>query len=111
MDELAGRRLSISDARTSAELEEDLRQSDAGIVVVDSVTQMSVSPEQLVPLLLGRSWMVIVHLNARGESFGGNAWGGAADVCIRVEAGVATPTKNRFGPMDALEVYENARSN
>lgn len=106
LDELAGRRLSISDARTLTELDEDLSRSDAAIVVVDSVTHMGVSPEQLVPMLLGRSWIVIVHLNARGESYGGNAWGGAADVSIRVEEGVATPTKNRFGPMDSMVVYE-----
>lgn len=110
LDELAGRRLAISDARSLAEVEEDLRQSDAAIVIVDSVTEMAVAPPQLVPMLLGRSWIVIVHLNGRGESFGGNAWAGAADASIRVEDGLATPAKNRFGPMDELEVYARERS-
>jgi predicted ATP-dependent serine protease len=48
----------------------------------------------------------VSHVNARGGAYGGATLSHAVDVVIRVENGVATPTKNRFGPMDPIRVWE-----
>jgi hypothetical protein len=107
LDDFSARRLRISDARHLVELEEDVREAGAGVlVIVDSVTELHATPEGLEPVLHGHSWIVISRLNARGLSSGGNAWTSAADASIDVEDGVGTPSKNRFGPKTSVRVWE-----
>jgi predicted ATP-dependent serine protease len=106
MDDMAAQRLRVSDARTMTEVDEDLRATDAPLVVVDSVTELGASAEQVVSALLGRSWIAVSHVNAQGASYGGQTMSHAVDVVVRVEKGVATPTKNRFGPLDPVRVWE-----
>lgn len=108
LDDLAAQRLRVSDARTLTELDDDLRASDARIVVVDSVTELGASAEQIVSVLLGRSWIAVSHINARGSTFGGQTMSHAVDAVVRVEGGVAKPSKNRFGPMNSITVWEAA---
>jgi hypothetical protein len=108
LDDLAAQRLRVSDARTMVELDDDLRASDARLVVVDSFTEIGAPAEQMVSALLGRSWIAVSHINGRGSSFGGQTMSHAVDVVIRVDAGSAAPIKNRFGPMNALNVWEAA---
>lgn len=108
LDDLAARRLRVSDARDLAELAEDLT-GGAQLVVIDSVSELGVSPVALVQTLGQRSWLGVQHLNARGGAHGGHEWSHAVDAVIRVEAGTAMPTKNRFGPMHAINVFEEVR--
>lgn len=107
LDDLSARRLRISDARHLVELDEDVRAVGSGVlVIVDSVTELQATPASLESTLQGHSWIVISRLNARGLSAGGNGWTSAADVSIDVEDGIGTPTKNRFGPKNAVRVWE-----
>lgn len=109
LDDLTARRLRVGDGRTLHEIGEDLRAvPDARLVIVDSVTELGASPEQLVPMLLGRSWIVVSHVNARGNSHGGSAWSHAVDVVVDVIDGKASPRKNRFGGMCSLNVWDAA---
>ena len=105
LDDLSGRRLRVSDARDLAELAEDLTPGTQ-LVVVDSVSDLNVSPVALVQLLGQRSWLAVQHQNARGGAHGGHEWSHAVDAVVRVDQGVAVPSKNRFGPMLSLNVFE-----
>lgn len=105
LDDLSARRLRVSDARDLAELAEDLSDG-VKLVIIDSVSELGVSPVALVQVLGQRSWLAVQHLNARGGAHGGHEWSHAVDAVIRVEQGVATPTKNRFGPMHLISVFE-----
>lgn len=109
--DLALRRLAISDARTSSELDDDLARSAASIVVLDSLTELAMSPASLVALLGDRSWVGVSHANSRGGAYGGAEFAHAVDVVVRVEDGLATPTKNRFGGLAAVAAWsrEEAR--
>jgi predicted ATP-dependent serine protease len=108
LDDIAAQRLRVSDARTMAELDDDLRAYDARLVVIDSISEIGAPAEQMVSALLGRSWIAVSHINGRGQSFGGQTMSHAVDVVIRVEGGVAAPSKNRFGPMNSINVWEAA---
>lgn len=107
LDDLSGRRLTVSDARTPAELDEDLPtvEPDA-LVIIDSVSELRMGPEQLVSTLAGRSWIAIQHTNARGRPLGGSDFAYAADAVVMVAGGVATPTKNRWGVMSSIPVFD-----
>ena len=104
LDDLSSRRLRVSDARDLSELADDL--GAASLVVVDSVSELGVSPLSLVQVTGQRSWLAVQHLNARGGAHGGHEWSHAVDAVLRVEDGVATPSKNRFGPMHSINVFE-----
>lgn len=106
LDDLSARRLSVSDARTLLELEEDLAASPAAIVVLDSVTELRAKPEEIATMLAGRSWIAIAHVNSRGGAQGGPSWPHAVDTVIEVVDGVARPLKNRFGPMTQVRVFD-----
>ena len=108
LDDIAGRRLRVSDARDLAELADDL--GSASLVVIDSVSELAVSPLALVEVLGDRSWIAVQHANSRGGAHGGYEWSHATDAVVRVEAGVATPLKNRFGSMDPINVFEREAS-
>jgi hypothetical protein len=109
IDDFTGRWLRVSDARTLPELADDLTAAqEARLVVIDSATELAVGPEQVVPMLLGRSWIVVSQINTRGQSYGGHAWSHAVDAVIDVKGGVGTPNKNRFGPMDSIRAWEEA---
>ena len=105
LDDMTGTRLRISDARTMAELADDLRTERAPLVVIDSATELKATPEALVTALLGRSWIVVSHVNARGKTYGGEAMGHAVDVVIDVIDGVAKPRKSRFSGLASLRVW------
>jgi predicted ATP-dependent serine protease len=108
--DLAQRRLAVSDARDARELADDLAQSSASIVVLDSLTELSISPASLVSMLADRSWIGVSHANSRGGAYGGTEYAHAVDLVVRVEAGIATPTKNRFGGFAAVSAWpEEAR--
>jgi len=108
LDDLSARRLRVSDARDLAELAEDLGDG-VQLVVIDSVSELGVSPVALVQVLGQRSWLAVQHLNARGGAHGGHEWSHAVDAVVRVEDGVATPAKNRFGPMHSINVFADER--
>ena len=108
--DLAQRRLAVTDARTARELEDDLAQSSASIVVLDSLTELAISPASLVSMLADRSWIGVAHANSRGGAYGGPEYAHAVDLVVRVEAGNATPIKNRFGSFASISVWnEEAR--
>lgn len=105
LDDISGRRLRVTDARDLAELAEDLGSSS--IVVIDSLSELSVSPLALVEVLgADRSWVGVAHANTRGGAYGGHEWGHAVDAVVRVDQGIAAPVKNRFGPMDHVQVFD-----
>jgi len=105
LDDLSGRRLRVSDARDLTELADDL--GSASLVVIDSVSELGVSPLALIEVLGGdRSWIAVQHANSRGGAYGGHEWAHAVDAVVRVEEGVAAPVKNRFGSMDPINVFE-----
>jgi len=104
LDDMAARRLRVSDARDLSELADDL--ASAVVVVIDSVSELRASPLSLVEVLGDRSWLAVQHANSRGGAYGGHEWAHAVDVVLRVEHGVCTPTKNRFGPMHSIPVFE-----
>ena len=108
LDELSGHRLSVSDARTVAEMEEDLAASDARLVVVDSATEMRATAEWISATLAGRSWLVVAHANSRGSAYYGRDLEHAADMVVDVADGLATPRKNRWGGMASVRVWEEA---
>lgn len=106
LDDLSAKRLEVSDARDVTELATDLAAfAGGGLVFLDSVDELRVSPAMLLEVLAGRSWVAVCHANARGGAYGGHEWSHAVDAVVRVVDGVATPTKNRFGPMTALPVW------
>lgn len=106
LDDMTARRLRLSDARDGVELVDDLAaESKCRLVVLDSVTELRVSPKFAVPHLEGRSWIAIQHTNARGKPLGGEDWAFAVDCVVTVKDGVAQPAKNRFGNMSKLEVF------
>lgn len=106
LDDLARRRLRVSDARMIAEVEEDLAAAgDARVVVIDSISELRCSPVWLTEAMRGRTWIGVVHANARGTGKYASDHEHAADVVVDVEQGVATPRKNRFGGMAPLPVW------
>ncbi len=105
LDDLTGARVRISDARTMAELSDDLRTDRAPLVVIDSATELKAAPEALVTALLGRSWIVVSHVNSRGRTYGGESMSHAVDVVIDVADGVATPRKSRFPGKVPLRIW------
>ncbi len=111
LDDLSGRRVRVSDARDAYELADDLAASPASIVVLDSLTELAVSPSSLVEMLGDRSWIGVAHGNSRGGAYGGAEYAHAVDLVARVEDGVAVPTKNRFGSHDPIHAWpkEDAR--
>jgi predicted ATP-dependent serine protease len=102
-DELA--HLEVSDAQDRDELADDLAQSSAGLVVLDSVSMLRVSAQEIADLLGARSWIAIIQINARGGSLGGFSVDHLVDAVVKVEGGVATPSKNRHGPMCEIRVF------
>lgn len=105
LDDLTGHRLRVSDARDLLELGEDLATSKAELVVLDSLTELRIMPRTLAEVMLGRSWIGIAHVNARGGALGGNEYAHSADVVIGVVDGAAKPTKNRWGGMNSVRVW------
>jgi predicted ATP-dependent serine protease len=106
-DDLARRRLRVSDARTVAEIEDDLAAvPDARLVLVDSITELRASELWIAEAMRGRSWIAVAHQNTRGTAHGGAAIEHAVDVVIDVDGGVATPRKNRYGGMAAITIWE-----
>lgn len=107
LDDLSARRLLVSDARDALELEDDLAvHRGARLVVLDSVTELRVSPAQVATALQGRSWIAIAHVNARGGTHGGHDFDHAVDAVFEVVDFNAKPIKNRFGAMETLRVNE-----
>jgi hypothetical protein len=111
LDDMVGHRLQVSDARDLIEIGDDLAGSPAELVVLDSLSELRMSPATLAEVLLGRSWIGIAHVNARGGALGGHEFGHAADVVVRVEDGLATPAKNRWGGMAPVRVWPEEVSN
>jgi predicted ATP-dependent serine protease len=107
--DLAKRRLRISDARSAAEIAEDIENTKPAIVVLDSLSELRLQPEAVLELVLGRSWIGVSHVNARGAVRGGQEFPHAVDVTIRVEDGTAVPLKNRFGGHAPISVYSKER--
>jgi len=104
LDDLTARRLQVSDARTSMEVEDDLTRGKYQLVVLDSVSEGDLTPEYTVSLLGDRSWIAVAHVNTRGLPLGGHAWGHAVDAVVWCDGGVATPRKNRWGAMHAIPI-------
>jgi predicted ATP-dependent serine protease len=106
-DDLTAKLIRIADCTTMQELEDDLAaMPEARIVVLDSVDALRATPEAVGSAMLGRSWISVHHVNAQGGAYGGHAWSHCVDVCIATAKGIATPTKNRGGPMHALPIFD-----
>lgn len=104
LDARASRNLSLSDARTVAELVDDLVVAKASLVVLDSLTELGIAPDMLPELLAGRSWIGTVAINGKGEARGGPLLAHVADVVVMVDRGIAKPSKNRFGVMTDIAI-------
>lgn len=75
-------------------------------VFYDSVTQLNITPFYIhsathdfqLPILSSLAHIFITHAHKDGQQYRGDgSWGHEVDVIVRVEAGVATTQKNRFG--------------
>lgn len=104
LDARASKNLSLSDARTVAELVDDLAIAKASLVVLDSLTELGIAPDMLPELLAGRSWIGTVAINGKGEARGGPLLAHVADVVVMVDRGIAKPSKNRFGVMTDIAI-------
>jgi predicted ATP-dependent serine protease len=105
LDDITAARLDITGARTMLELDDVLAQNDARLVILDSVDALGASPEGVVTALAGRSWISVHHTNNHGGAYGGNAWAHVVDTAIYLADGLATPRKNRGGPMHSIPVF------
>jgi hypothetical protein len=106
LDEMTGHRLTVSDARTLAELSEDVGAAEPhALVFVDSLTEMGCTPDALAECLHGRSWWATQHLTTGGTPRGGLTASHLVDVVVRVVNGQATPTKNRWGSSKCIDVF------
>ena len=107
LDDLAARRLRISDARSLVELDEDLATAEEqAIVVVDSLTELRCKIDTLAHTLAGRSWWCTQHVTTAGVPRGGLEAAHLADIVLEVRAGgLVTPEKNRWGVMDPINVF------
>lgn len=106
LDDMTVARLRVTDARTMNEVREDLAHDAARLVILDSVTEMKATAEEVVTAMQGRSWIVVSQVNVRGQSYGGQTMSHAVDALIDVAKGVATPRKNRFGGMSPVDVWK-----
>ncbi len=107
LDDIVGQRLSVSDARTLAELDEDMRTTpQEAIVFADSLTELRCKAETLAQTLSGHSWWSTQHITTAGQPRGGLEASHLADFVVEVQkGGVAQPRKNRWGAMGALEIF------
>jgi predicted ATP-dependent serine protease len=109
LDDLSRRRLRISDARTIAEVDDDLAAvGDAGsrVVILDSVSELRCSPTWLAEAMHGRTLIALAHANVRGTARHAVEHEHAVDAVIDIDGGVATPRKNRYGGMAAITIWE-----
>jgi predicted ATP-dependent serine protease len=104
-NDLTDFRVHVADARTLPDLFEALQKCNPALVVVDSVTELGATPEEIATVLFGKSWIVVSQINSKGKPFGGHAFSHAVDTVVDVNDGVAVPRKNRFGPMAAITVF------
>ncbi len=102
------RHLRVSDARNLAELADDLKDAEARLVVVDSITGFGAAPEQVAELLVGRSWIVVSQSHAKRRADQDTAFSHMVDAVIEISSGTATPLKNRFGSMKSINVCERS---
>ena len=84
-----------------------LRPAGSKVVFYDSVTKLGITPFyvdavahdfQLPDFAKRRSHLFITHAHKDGKQYRGDgSWGHEVDIIIRVEKGIATTEKNRFG--------------
>jgi len=106
LNELASRRLSISDAADWAEFIEDLDGSDARLVIIDSISELKPEMKTLLEVLGDRSAILISQVNARRGPVGGLRGAHLADLVAECVGGLLTVTKNRFAPPTTLRLFE-----
>ena len=90
----------------AADLPEDLRPYD--VLVIDSVNEAGLTKDQIARLqndYPSLSMLLIFQSTKDGKFRGDQTWQHLVDTVIRVDSGVATTGKNRFGKGGKVEVW------
>ena len=101
--------LTLSDARTVAEVERDVASwggRGKGVIVLDSVTELRPAPDWVAGLAVDHGLLLVTHLTTSGAPRGGWETAYAADVVVEVNAMVATTTKSRWSACTSWRVDE-----
>jgi hypothetical protein len=91
--------LLFSDHRTLASVKTELRRTHYDIVVLDSIQQMSISPDELISLReanLRTSFIYILQATKSGTFKGDNRYSHDADIQIKLDGYVPEVKKTRF---------------